>query len=144
MSIFGKSNKVLENTVFFRLSEHNALNLFFAQKKVLRCFFTLFWKKTFYLFFMNNLRIKYNNLFINKALFIRFYVIQTTISNNNITTLKIIVTENNKDNIWNIKDNTPYKYFLHFQNHNLLRYYQVILKKIKIYIFSVICKDLSI
>ena len=120
MSIFEKSNKVLENTVFFRIPEHNALKHIFSRKKVLRCFFTLFWKKVFYLFLTDNLRIKYNNLFINKALFIRFYVIQTTISNNIITTLKIIVTENNKDNIWNIMDNTPYKYFLHFQNHNLL------------------------
>ena len=68
---------------------------------------------------MDNLIIKNNNLFINKAQFIRFYVIQTTFSNNNITNLTIIVTENNKDNNWNIRDNTPYKYFLHFQNHNL-------------------------
>ena len=114
MSNFAKSNKVLENTVFFRLPEHNALKIFFARKKVLRCFLHFFWTKTFYLFLMDNLRIKYNNLFINKAQFIRFCVIQTTISNNNITMANIIVTENNKDNYWNIKDNTPYKYCLHF------------------------------
>ena len=111
MSNFEKSNKVLENMVFFRLSEHNALKLFFARKKVLRCFLTLFLKKVFYLFLVDNFIIKNNNLFINKAQFIRLYVFLMILSNNNITILNIIVTEKCKDNNWNIMDNTPYKYF---------------------------------
>ena len=93
---------------------------------------------------MDNLRIKYNNLFINKALFIRFYVIQTTIRNNNISTLKIIVTENNKDNIWNIMDTYCIIVKIVFLKSQFVMILSCNIETLKSYIFSVICKYLSI
>ena len=83
MSNLGKPNKVLENTVFFRLPEHNALNLFFALKKVLRCFFSLFWKKVFNLFLMDNLMIKKDNVCTDKSVFYKISYFHTIHRNDN-------------------------------------------------------------